>query len=80
MYKSRAMEEPEIEVEKPPLPPAAFRRLWCGLLAPFLLIGILAAASDQKLMNGQPSSRLARWAVGATATLMFAAAVGMFVF
>ena len=49
-----------------------------GLLAPFLLVGILAAASDRKLMNGQPSSRLARWVVGTTAALMFAAAAGMF--
>ena len=36
-----------------------------GLLAPFLLVAILAAASDRKLMNGQ-------------AALMFAAAAGMF--
>jgi NRAMP (natural resistance-associated macrophage protein)-like metal ion transporter len=48
-----------------------------GLLAPFLLVGILAAASDRKLMNGQPSSRLARWVVGTTAALMFAAGAGM---
>jgi len=49
-----------------------------GLLAPFLLVGILAAASDRQLMKGQPSSRLGRWAVAATAVLMFAAAAGMF--
>ncbi|MGE5276805.1 MAG: Nramp family divalent metal transporter [Acidobacteriota bacterium] len=49
-----------------------------GLLAPFLLVGILAAASDRALMKGQPSSRLGRWAVAATAVLMFAAAAGMF--
>jgi Mn2+/Fe2+ NRAMP family transporter len=49
-----------------------------GLLAPFLLVGVLAAASDRKLMNGQPSSRLARWVVGVTAALMFAAGAGMF--
>jgi NRAMP (natural resistance-associated macrophage protein)-like metal ion transporter len=49
-----------------------------GLLAPFLLIGILGAASDRKLMNGEPSSRLALWVVGVTAILMFGAAAGMF--
>jgi NRAMP (natural resistance-associated macrophage protein)-like metal ion transporter len=56
---------------------------WCavvnGILAPFLLIGVLAAASDRRLMRGQPSSRLARLAVGATIVLMLAAAAGMFV-
>jgi hypothetical protein len=31
-------------------------------------------------MKGQPSSAIARWAVGITAALMFAAAIGMFVF
>ena len=51
-----------------------------GLLAPFLLVAILAAASDRHLMRGQPSSWIARLAVGTTALLMFAAAVGMFVF
>ncbi len=51
-----------------------------GVLAPFLLVGILIAASDATLMQGQPSSRLARVAVGVTAVVMFAAAIGMFVF
>ncbi len=51
-----------------------------GLLSPFLLVGVLAVASDRRLMKGQPSSLLARWAVGVTAALMFAAGVGMFVF
>lgn len=51
-----------------------------GVLAPFLLIGILAVASDRALMQGQPSSRAARATVAATAAVMFAAAVGMFVF
>jgi Mn2+/Fe2+ NRAMP family transporter len=50
-----------------------------GLLAPVLLAGILMVASDQKLMQGQPSSRLARGAVAATLILMVGAAVGMFV-
>jgi Mn2+/Fe2+ NRAMP family transporter len=50
-----------------------------GVLAPFLLVGILIAASDNALMKGQPSSRLGRVVVGVTTVLMFAAAVGMFV-
>ena len=41
-----------------------------GLLAPFLLLGILAVASDRKIMKGQPSSRLALAAVLATTLLM----------
>jgi NRAMP (natural resistance-associated macrophage protein)-like metal ion transporter len=51
-----------------------------GLLAPFLLIGILMVASDSVLMQKQPSSRLARFTVIATAVVMFGAAIGMFVF
>src|SRR5579862_2411952 len=50
-----------------------------GVLAPFLLVGIVLTASDPLVMQGQPSSRLGRVAVWATAALMFAAAVGMFV-
>ena len=50
-----------------------------GLLAPFLLIGILHAASDRKLMRGQPSSWLAPLVVGFTTVAMFAAAVAMLV-
>jgi NRAMP (natural resistance-associated macrophage protein)-like metal ion transporter len=49
-----------------------------GLLAPFLLAGILLAASDRKLMQGQPSSRLGRVTVGITTILMFGAAAAMF--
>ena len=51
-----------------------------GVLAPFLLVGILLAASDRTLMHDQPSSRLGRAVVGLTAIVMFAAAIGMFVF
>jgi NRAMP (natural resistance-associated macrophage protein)-like metal ion transporter len=51
-----------------------------GLLAPFLLVGILVVAGDRTSMQGQPSSILGRVAVALTAVLMFAAAVGMFVF
>jgi NRAMP (natural resistance-associated macrophage protein)-like metal ion transporter len=50
-----------------------------GLLAPFLLVAILIVASDKKLMQGQPSSRLG-WIIVAIATLaMFAAGIAMFV-
>ena len=51
-----------------------------GLLAPFLLVGIFIVASDRKIMGGQPISRLSRAVIGMTAALMFAAAIGMFVF
>jgi len=51
-----------------------------GVLSPFLLVGILVVASDRALMQGQPSSRTALATVALTATAMFAAAVGMFVF
>ena len=51
-----------------------------GLLAPFLLVGILIAASDRKLMNGQPSSILSRTVVAIATLVMFGAAIGMFVF
>lgn len=50
-----------------------------GVLAPFLLVGILVAASDQKLMQGQPSSWLSRIIVGLTTIAMFAAAAAMFI-
>jgi Mn2+ and Fe2+ transporters of the NRAMP family len=51
-----------------------------GVLAPFLLLGILLVASDRKIMHGQPSSRLGRAAVAATMLLMFGACIGMFIF
>jgi Mn2+/Fe2+ NRAMP family transporter len=50
-----------------------------GLLAPFLLVGILLAATDRKLMCGQPSSWLGRAVVGVTTLAMFAAGIAMFV-
>lgn len=50
-----------------------------GLLAPFLLLGILLVATDAKLMLGQPSSILGRLTVTATTVAMFGAAVAMFV-
>ena len=51
-----------------------------GLLAPFLLVGILLVAADSKIMHGQPSSRLSLAVVGSTAVCMFGAAIGLFVF
>ena len=50
-----------------------------GLLAPFLLVGILIAASDRKLMQNQPSSWLSRIVVGVTIVVMFGAGVAMFI-
>jgi hypothetical protein len=44
-----------------------------GVLAPFLLVGILIAASDRKLMQGQPSSWLSRIVVGIVTLEMFGA-------
>jgi Mn2+/Fe2+ NRAMP family transporter len=51
-----------------------------GLLAPFLLIGILILTSDKKLMNKQPGSKLSWFVVLLTTLVMFAAAIGMFIF
>jgi Mn2+/Fe2+ NRAMP family transporter len=51
-----------------------------GLLAPFLLVGVWLVASDRKIMQNQPSSRLGLVSVGLATLLMFAAAIGMFVF
>jgi Mn2+/Fe2+ NRAMP family transporter len=50
-----------------------------GLLAPFLLVAILIVASDKKLMQGQPSSRLGWTVVAIVTAAMFAAGVAMFV-
>ncbi len=50
-----------------------------GLLAPFLLVGILMVASDRKIMKNQPSSRLGIVTVAVTTALMFAAGIAMFV-
>jgi NRAMP (natural resistance-associated macrophage protein)-like metal ion transporter len=49
-----------------------------GVLAPFLLAGILLVASDRKLMQDQPSSMLSRISVGLTMLAMFAAAIALF--
>jgi Mn2+/Fe2+ NRAMP family transporter len=50
-----------------------------GVLAPFLLVGILIVASDRKLMQSQPSSWLSIAAVGLVTVLMFGAAAAMFI-
>ena len=50
-----------------------------GLLAPFLLLGILLVASDHRLMLNQPSSLLGRVTVAITTLVMFGAAIGMFI-
>jgi len=50
-----------------------------GLLAPFLLVGILLVASDRVIMQNQPSSLLGRLTVGITTLAMFGAGVAMFV-
>lgn len=49
-----------------------------GLLAPFLLVGILIVASDKKIMYGQPSPPLARFTVGLTILIMFFCGGAMF--
>jgi hypothetical protein len=51
-----------------------------GLLAPFLLLGILIIACDRSLMEKQPSPLLSRIVVGFAALLMFGAAIGIFIF
>jgi Mn2+/Fe2+ NRAMP family transporter len=50
-----------------------------GLLAPFLLVAFLVIVSDEKLMQGQPSSRLGWSVVAITTVAMFVAGVAMFV-
>jgi Mn2+/Fe2+ NRAMP family transporter len=44
-----------------------------GLLAPWLLLGVLWIASDRALMSGQPSPRSARVVVAITAVVMLIA-------
>jgi NRAMP (natural resistance-associated macrophage protein)-like metal ion transporter len=50
-----------------------------GLLAPFLLVGILLVACDRTVMKDQTSSVFSRIVVGLTTLAMFAAGVAMFV-
>jgi len=51
-----------------------------GLLAPFLLVGILLVATDKKIMYGQPSSLPAQIIVAITTIAMFVAGIAMFWF
>lgn len=51
-----------------------------GLLAPFLLVALLMVSNDQRIMRGQPSSKVTRAVVMLTTVIMFAAAAGMFIF
>ena len=50
-----------------------------GILAPFLLVGILLISRDPVLMHGQPSSKLTQVTVAITTIVMFVAAIAMFV-
>jgi len=47
-----------------------------GVLAPFLLVGIWLVAGDEKIMLGQPSSKLSLVVVGFTIILMFGVCIG----
>jgi Mn2+/Fe2+ NRAMP family transporter len=49
-----------------------------GMLAPFMLAGIMLVASDRVLMRDQPSSALSRVVVAITTLAMFAAAIALF--
>ena len=50
-----------------------------GVLAPFLLTGVLLVAADNRIMRHQPSSLFALAAVGLTTVAMFGATIAMFV-
>jgi Mn2+/Fe2+ NRAMP family transporter len=49
-----------------------------GLLAPFLLAGILIVATDRKLMRDNPTPLLTTVLVAVTTFAMIGAALGMF--
>jgi NRAMP (natural resistance-associated macrophage protein)-like metal ion transporter len=51
-----------------------------GVLAPFLLVGILVIACNRSIMREQPSSMTTRIVVGIATVVMFGAAIGMFAF
>ena len=50
-----------------------------GLLAPFLLLGILIVSRDRDIMHNQPSSRASQIVVGVTMAALFVAGIAMFV-
>jgi Mn2+/Fe2+ NRAMP family transporter len=64
----------------PPLKALFWAAIVNGVLAPFLLIGILVVVSDRKIMRQQPTSLLTRLTVAVTALAMLGAAIGMFIF
>jgi NRAMP (natural resistance-associated macrophage protein)-like metal ion transporter len=51
-----------------------------GLLAPFLLVGILWVVCDSKIMLNQSPPMHSKIVIGLTTVLMFGAAIGMFIF
>ncbi len=51
-----------------------------GIIAPFLLIGILLVASDRWIMLGNPIPWFTRGILILTSVIMFGAIIGMFVF
>jgi Mn2+/Fe2+ NRAMP family transporter len=57
---------------------AAKSAVFNGLLAPFVLVGILLVACDSVLMQNQRSSMLARITFGITTIGMFAAGIAIF--
>src|SRR5438309_553127 len=50
-----------------------------GVLAPFLLAGILLVAFDKKIMRNQPATMLSRVVIAIALLLMFISAIAMFV-
>ncbi|HEU5047250.1 MAG TPA: divalent metal cation transporter [Rickettsiales bacterium] len=50
-----------------------------GIVAPFMLVGILIISRDRKIMKDQPSSVLNQVVVGIATIAMFLAAISMFV-
>ncbi|HYS52495.1 MAG TPA: divalent metal cation transporter [Thermoanaerobaculia bacterium] len=50
-----------------------------GVLAPFLLVGILIVSRDPIIMHSQPSSKLSQITVAVTALVMFGAGIAMFI-
>ncbi|MEO8032368.1 MAG: divalent metal cation transporter [Gemmatimonadota bacterium] len=66
-------------VNVPPLTTLFWSAVINGLLAPFVLLGILLVASDRKIMHDQPSSRLSLITVAVTMFIMFGAAFGLMI-
>jgi Mn2+/Fe2+ NRAMP family transporter len=62
----------------PPLRALFLSAVVNGILAPFLLVGILVVVGDGRVMLGQPMSPTGRWFLRAAALVMFGALGGMF--